>query len=135
MERKTAGLLGALAGLATLGGTGAQAATDATLKPEPLAVTSYADLLRPIPDATRLLQNHNVELQTQAAKTAGVLTADWNGNNGNGHHHNSYAPPPPRHHHHHNSYYQPPPPPHHHHHHHHQGGAVIVVPGIGVRIN
>ncbi|MDE2239399.1 MAG: hypothetical protein KGJ73_05650 [Rhodospirillales bacterium] len=128
MERKTAGLLGALAGLATLGGTAAQAATNVALTPEPLAVTSYADLLRPIPNAAAALRMHDAEMAQ--AKTPGAVKVDWNNNgdgNGNNHHH----------HHHHNSYYAPPPPPphHHHHHHHHQGGAVIVAPGVGVSIN
>ncbi|MDE2318114.1 MAG: hypothetical protein KGK02_00275 [Rhodospirillales bacterium] len=134
MERKTAGLLGALAGLATLGGTGAQAATDATLKPEPLAVTSYADLLRPIPDAAAALQIHNAELMARAANAPVAEQVDWNGNDHHHHHHHHhnsyYAPPPPVYY-----YPPPPPPPYYHHHHHHHSGAVIVVPGIGIQIN
>jgi hypothetical protein len=128
MERKTAGLLGALAGLATLGATSAQAATDAAAQPEPMAVTSYADLLRPIPNATAALRSHNAEMMDQAGKAPVAEQVDWPGNDHHHHHH----------HHHHNSYYYSPPPPPprwHHHHHHHHSGAVILVPGIGVRIN
>jgi hypothetical protein len=125
MERKTAGLLGALAGLATLGTTSAQAASNAAARPDPVAVASYADLLKPVPDAVAALQAHNAAME-QAAN-APVQQADWRGNP---HHHH--------HHHHHHAHYRPPPPPrwhHHHHHHHHHSGAVILAPGIGVRIN
>jgi len=105
MERKTAGLLGALAGVAALGGTAAQAASrDAVMPPEPLAVTSYSDLLRPIPNAAEVLKAHNAELMERANNApAGVEQVEWY-EDGYGHHHHHH------HYHHH----------HHHHHHHHR---------------
>ena len=79
MERKTAGLLGALAGVAALGGTSAQAASHvAAMPPEPLAVTSYSDLLRPIPNAVEALKAHNAELVERANNApAGVEQVEW----------------------------------------------------------
>ncbi len=79
MERKTAGLLGALAGVAALGGASAQAATHvAAPPPEPLAVTSYADLLRPIPNAVEALKASNAALVEQARNAPAKLEqADW----------------------------------------------------------
>ena len=126
MERKTAGLLGALAGLATMGATGAQAASQMT--PAPLPIASYADLLRPVPNAVELLRAHDAELLEQARNApARVQNVQYYGNDHNHHHH------------HHHEYYAPPPPPpeyyHHHHHHHHNGGAVIMLPGLGIQVN
>ena len=98
MERKTVGLLGALAGVA-LGGTSAQAASHgAVMPPEPLAVTSYSDLLRPVPNAVEALKAHNAELMERANNApAGVEQVDWY-EEGYDHHH---------HHHHHHEYYAP----------------------------
>ena len=81
MERKKAGLLGALAGVAALGGTAAQAAShDAVMPPEPVAVTSYSDLLRPIPNAVEALKVHNAELMERANNApAGVEQVQWYG--------------------------------------------------------
>ncbi|OYY03459.1 MAG: hypothetical protein B7Y73_06750 [Acidocella sp. 35-58-6] len=131
MEKKTAGLLGALAGLATLGS--AQAATNYEPNAaDALRVSSYAELLTPIPNAVALLKASDALLLKQAneRKAAGVQLAQdyYNQENDHHHHHN---------HHHHQEYLPPPPPPpyyphHHHHHHHHQQGAVIVIPGIGI---
>lgn len=135
MERKTAGLLGALAGVAALGAGSAQAASHAAvMPPAPLAVTSYSDLLRPVPNAVEALKAHNAELAEQASKEPVEQVQWYPEGDGYDHHHH-------HHHHHHHDYYAPPPPPpywyhhHHHHHHHHHSGAVILLPGIGVEIN
>jgi hypothetical protein len=102
MEKKVAGLLGAVAALGTL--NGAQAAP-APNPPDTLKVNSYADLLEPIPNALKVLQ----EIEAQAPVKPwedNVKVAQY-------YHH---------HHHHHHGYYR------HHHHHGYFGGRVIVVP-------
>ncbi len=124
MEKKTAGLLGALASFATMGS--AQAANNYEPNAvDALHVSSYAELLTPIPNAVALLKASDALLLKQAneRKAAGVQLAQYYNQQNDPHHH---------HHHHHQEYVPPPPPEHHHHHHHHQQGAVIVIPGIGV---
>jgi hypothetical protein len=101
MEKKIAGLLGAVAALGTL--AGAQAAVPSDV----LKANSYADLLEPIPNAARTLQ----ALEEQAPAKPGeanVQVAQFYY-----HHH---------HHHHHHGYW------HHHHHHGYWRGGVVVVP-------
>jgi hypothetical protein len=79
---------------------------------------TYADLLRPIPNALALL------MEEKPAPVNQVSYADDD--------QPYYPPPPPHHHHHHHHHHDhvrvlgipvplppPPPPPHHHHHHHH----------------
>jgi hypothetical protein len=117
MEKKVAGLLGAVAAL------GAFNATQASPAPAPnptdaLKANSYAELLEPIPNAAKILQA--LDEQAPAKSTEGdVKVAQWY------HHHH-------HHHHHHHGYYRYGPrvyvvPPrrwyhhHHHHHHHHHG--------------
>ncbi len=115
MEKKTAGLVGALAGLATIGA--AQAAPHpAPTAEQVMRVSSYAELLTPIPNAAELLRQAPVQAQP--------VQYDQDQGYDDHHHH---------HHHHHHHYY--PPPHHHHHHHHHHGGVTIVVPGVGVLHN
>ena len=119
MDRKTAGLLGAVAGLASMGAAPMGAARAATSPARnagtAVEAASYAELLKPIPDAARLLREDD-------AARARLQDAD-------GYVYFNYGPPPP-----------PPPPPyayqryyaapvygpyrpqyyeHHHHHHHH----------------
>jgi G3E family GTPase len=129
MEKTTAGLLGALAGLATIGTAQAAPVPPAH---EVMHAASYAELLKPIPNAAEILKASDAELLAHANSPARLQQAQY------------YNSPPPdyhhHHHHHHHHYYPPPPPPpyyhHHHHHHHHQGGVTIVVPGLGaVRTN
>jgi hypothetical protein len=118
MEKKTAGLLGAIAGLATIG------AAHAAVPPTPSAAdmmqaSSYGDLLTPIPNAAALMQSDDAA-RTQQPKPAGSLQlVDYYGPPPRAHHHHHH------HHHHHQAY-------HHHHHHHH--AAVIGIPGVGVVI-
>jgi len=122
MEKKTAGLVGALAGLASMG------AAHAAVQPaaQMLQVSAYSDLLKPIPNASEMLKLSNAELMQKAAQ-ARVVQAQYYEN----------GPPPPQdhhhHHHHHQAYYPPPPPPPvYHHHHHHHNSVTIAVPGVGV---
>lgn len=51
MDKKTAGLLGAVAGIATMA-----AVAPASAAPVLAPATSYADLLRPIPNANEVLR-------------------------------------------------------------------------------
>src|ERR1700722_3386647 len=107
MDKKIAGLLGAAAAVATVGG--AQASTATAHAPNDLLTSrSYADLLAPIPNATEALIADNARLEAKPSE--GVQLAQYYY-----HHH---------HHHHHHGYYR-----YYHHHHHH--GAYIGVPGVG----
>jgi hypothetical protein len=107
MDKKIAGLIGAVATLGTF--TTAEAASP----PAPadlLRANSYADLLEPIPNAMATLQA--IDNSAPAPKTENVQLAQFY------HHHH--------HHHHHHSFYRryprivvAPRYRHHHHHHHH----------------
>jgi hypothetical protein len=133
MEKKTAGLLGAVAGLAAMG-TAQAAIHPASMPSEVLQASSYADLLAPIPNALALLRADD------EARAQEPLADDLNGVQlVQGYYYNQ--PPPPqyygnpypynrpdyhspyyrRHHHHH----------HHHHHHNHHHSAFIGLPGLG----
>jgi hypothetical protein len=106
MDKKIAGLLGAVAALGTL--NVAQAAPAPTPAPaDVLQANSFADLLEPIPNATALLQAVDERGPAPAADD-NVQLAQF-------HHH---------HHHHHHSHWRRPvvvvvPHRHRHHHHHH----------------
>lgn len=106
MDKKIAGLLGAVGALASL--STAQAATPTDTN-EVLKAGTYADLLEPIPNAMAALK---------AVDEAGVAT--HNVQLAQAHHH---------HHHHHASHRDRrivvTPRRHHHHHHHHHHGIVI----------
>jgi hypothetical protein len=106
MEKKIAGLLGAVAALSTL--TTAQAAPASPLPTDPLQANSYADLLQPIPNAAEVLKV--VDERAPASEEANVQLARYHHHH---HHHHSHWRRGPvvvigRHRHH-----------HHHHHHHH----------------
>jgi len=123
MDRKTAGLLGAVVGLATMGS--AQAANVPAANPaEALHASSYADLLAPVQDAVALMQADDALRAQEPATPAGnVEDADYyNPGYGPAYHHHHH-----HHHHHHQAY-------NHHHHHHHHHSAYIGVPGVGVVI-
>jgi hypothetical protein len=107
MDKKIAGLLGAVAGIATMASAQAATGPTGTTSATP---TSYADLLAPIANPVKQLEADNAA----RAKAAEVQEAQY------------YPRPYYRHHHHHHVYYR------HHHHHHH--GVVIGVPGAGVVI-
>jgi hypothetical protein len=127
MDKTTAGLLGAVATLATMGV--AQAATEPAPNPtEFMQATSYADLLAPVQNAKALMNADDAMraergvLQDDVDRTPeNVRLAEWGDRDRDrgGYYYREH------HHHHHHAYY-------HHHHHHHQAG--VVVPGVGVVI-
>ena len=121
MDKKIAGLLGAVAAVATMGG--AQASTGSVPTPsDPLAAQSYADLLTPIPNATEALVADNARHDANSAdgvqlaqyyittittittvtSVTTIITTTTT------------------------IYYR-----YHHHHHHHHHGAFFGVPGVG----
>ena len=104
MDKKIVGLLGAVSAFAAL--DGAQAAT-APQANDVMHVTSYADLLQPIPNATKLLQASDAALAEQAVADgqAKIELAQYYGD-GYGYYH---------HHHHHHRFFRP-----FYHHHHHR---------------
>jgi hypothetical protein len=114
MDKKIAGLLGAVAALGTLG---AAQATPAPAPSDTLTASSYADLLEPIPNAAKILQALDEQAPTAAAQ-GNVELAGWYHHHHHHHHHHHrriiVVPAHPwwwyRHHRHHH---------HHHHHHHH----------------
>jgi len=108
MEKTIVGIVGAVAGLATVGG--AQAATPAVQELGSVpAAQSFAELLDPIPNALAALRAADAAAVTApASDETGVQVAQLY--IGVGHHH----------HHHHNRYFYR--------HHHHHRGVVIRVP-------
>ena len=131
MDRKTFGLLGAVAGLATTIGP-AQAAINPAPDASPaLQASSYADLLAPIPNAAALLKAEDAA-RAQAAETQ--LAQYYYPYYYSPYYYN-YSPYPyysypyyhHHHHHHHNFYYRR----RYHHHHHHHHAAFFAVPGAG----
>lgn len=122
MDKTTAGLLGAVATLATMGV--AQAATPPAPNPsEFMQIGSYTDLLAPVQNAKALLKADNAmqaergRYQDDVDRTPeNIQLADWNQRN--------YYRRGEEHHHHHAYYHH-----HHHHHHHHVEG---YIPGVGV---
>lgn len=129
MEKRTAGLLGAVAGLATMGVAHA-AVPAAPNAAEALQAHSYADLLTPVQNASALLKAQDAQPMQQSMPDPDMLLAQYYGPPG------EYGPPRYHHHHHHQAYhhhhhanyarnY------HHHHHHHHQQGTFVGIPGVG----
>jgi hypothetical protein len=90
MDKRIAGLFGAAAALATLGG--AHVASAHQLEAA-MTANSYDDLLQPISDPLPLLQLSDATLRDDAADTAKVELVD--------HHHHHHHRPRHRHHHHH----------------------------------
>jgi hypothetical protein len=106
MERKIAGLLGAMA---TLGAVNAAQAVPApsTTPSDTLRANSFAELLEPIPNAAALLKAVD-ESQPNPSAGANVQLAQYYHHHHHHHHHNFYR-----------RYYAPRYRHHHHHHHHH----------------
>lgn len=106
MDKKTAGLIGAIAGLATMGSVQAVAQPAAS---QP--VSSYSDLLAPISNATELLRADDAARLQQSSNrgeesTSGVVRAEWyyqDHHHHHHHHHHHY-----RHYHHHSAYFAAP---------------------------
>lgn len=126
MDKVTAGLVGVVAGLATMGCAHA-ATADPGHAADPMQASSYADLLAPVPNARDLLRASDATgAQTSAPD---IQLAYWNDRGGYG----EYGPGPYYHHHHH-QYYHPYARNYHHHHHHHyqrEYGNYVGVPGFG----
>ena len=119
MDKKIAGLLGAVAGLAAVGS--AHAAVPAASGA--LEASSYGDLLAPIPNAAALLEVDNAARAENAAAEMKMAQAYYYGT----YPYPSYYYYHHHHHHHHHQYrryYS-------HHHHHHHNSAYIGVPGVG----
>jgi hypothetical protein len=121
MDKKIAGLLGAVA---TLGTFGASEAAPAPAPTDVLRANSFADLLQPIPNASALLQAIDESAPVPSAE-GNVQVAQFYHHHHHHHHHHSqyrgyYDEPrvivvPPRyrrdryhhhHHHHHHSFYR-----------------------------
>lgn len=121
MDKKIAGLLGAVAALGTLGA--AQASPAPAPNPsDALKANSYADLLEPIPNAAKILRALDEQAPAKLDEH-NVQVAQWYHHHHHHHHHGYW-----HHHHHHGYWYGYGPrvyvvPPrrwyHHHHHHHH----------------
>ena len=114
MEKKLAGLLGAMGALTAL----APAQAAAPSFDEAMRAESYADLLRPIPNAAALLQE--ADALAAAEPRPEVMTVQYYHHH---HHHRFYRP----------RYYRPIlrvpgyyRPRYHHHHHHHHGFGLII---------
>jgi hypothetical protein len=131
MDKKTVGLIGAVAGLATIGS--AQAAITPAPDPAPaLQASSYADLLAPVADAAALLKADDATRWRAPAPAPGdVRDAQYYyyGPYYSPYYYypyNYYYPRPYyyHHHHHHHRYYRRP----YRHHHHH--AAVRGVSGV-----
>jgi hypothetical protein len=116
VDQKIVGIVGAVAGLASLDAT--QGAATAAPNPQGLSsAKSYAELLDPIPNALAVLRAADAAAasaaQTQTpGEVSGVELAQYYyHHHHHHHHHHRYF----RHHHHHNWWWRR----HHHHHHHH----------------
>ena len=111
MDKRIAGLLGAAAALATVGG--ANAATEVQGTPQNPA-SAYRELLNPVPNAVAALKADDARRDAEARNVKTAQVSVQFGHHHHHHHHHGYRPrviivPPHRHHH------------HHHHHHHHNG--------------
>jgi hypothetical protein len=107
MDKKIAGLLGAAAALATMGGANA---TEAAGNPGNPAA-NYRDLLNPVPNALAALKADDARRSNESAAGAKVAQVTI----GIGHHHHHHHVMVHHHHHHHVVVIRHP----HHHHHHH----------------
>ena len=116
MDKKLAGLLGAVAGVATLGGAHAAAPQNGPVSPLP-AATSYAELLQPIGNATELLAADDA-VRVQQSDSRVRVAED--------HHHHHHMKIIVKHHHHHHHHKKIIIKKSHHHHHHHS----MYVPGV-----
>ena len=112
MDKKIAGLLGAVAALSTLGAV--QAAPTPASTTDVLQANSYADLLQPIPNAAATLKA--ADENAQVASSEGQVQVAQMHHHHHHHHHRTIVIRRPHHHHHHNTIVIRR---HHHHHHHH----------------
>jgi hypothetical protein len=84
MDKKIAGLLGAVAAVSTM--TGAQVATQPASTSDALQASSYGDLLAPVPNAVAALNADNAA-RAQMPPVEGVKVARYHHH----HHHHSGA--------------------------------------------
>jgi hypothetical protein len=122
MDKKIAGLVGAISALAPMGATDPAAAKSVA---EVLNPTSYTQLLQPIPNAVALLKAADeaqaARARAEAERTSNAQVAQWFYPHHHHHHHNNYWRRRYRHHHHHhhhNNYWRR----YHHHHHNYYPG-------------
>ena len=88
MEKKVAGLLGAVAALGTLNSAQASPAP-APFPSDVLKANSYAELLEPIPNAAKVLRA--LDEQVPSKSTEGdVKVAQWYHHHHHHHHHHGY---------------------------------------------
>ncbi|AXK80542.1 hypothetical protein DW352_08450 [Pseudolabrys taiwanensis] len=126
MDKKIAGLLGAVAALSSLPSAQAAApAIEPTHTADAMQVSSYADLLTPVPNAVAVLKADDAARAQMSADEAqapdGVQVAQYYYHHHHHHHqifirryhHHHHHWRRWHHHHHHHRYYR------HHHHHHH----------------
>lgn len=121
MDKTVVGLMGAAA---VLGAGSAQAAAVHPLSlDDAMQAASYADLLKPIPNALELLAASDAAAEADVLPAGDVMQVQYYYHHHHHHHHNQFLrrllPPVvvlnDHHHHHHHRYYRR----HHHHHHHH----------------
>ena len=128
MDKTIAGLIGAVAGLATA--SGAQAEVNPPAPSEFLQAPSYADLLAPIANPVEMLKADNAARAQEIPQPAADFQVAQGYYPYYGYCPYNYSYPYyHHHHHHHNSYYRPYS--YHHHHHHHHNSAFIGIPGVG----
>ena len=107
MDKRIAGLLGAAAALATVGGANAATEVQGTAQNP---ATGYRELLNPVPNAVAALKADDARREAEARN---VKTAQLTVQMGHHHHHHGARIRVGHHHHHHHVRH------HHHHHHHH----------------
>lgn len=114
MDKTLAGLIGAVGAFAAVAPSQAAIPGAAQLDVA-MQASSYADLLKPIPNATTLLR---VSDAREAEQPARVMEVQYYHHHHHHHHHHRYYRPRYHHHHHHNRYY----------HHHHHAAVFIPLP-------
>jgi len=105
MDQKIAGLVGAIAGLASL--DAAQGAATAAPDPEQLSgAGSFAELLSPIPNALAMLRAQDATVRSIPNPDRADANSDVKlAQNHHHHHHHRYIKPKRRHHHHHHHHH------------------------------
>jgi hypothetical protein len=110
MDKKIAGLLGAAAALATVGGANAATEVQGTSQNP---ATAYRELLNPVPNAVAALKADDARREAEARNVKTAQISVQLGHHHHHHHHHGVRIRVGHHHHHHVR--------HHHHHHHHSG--------------
>lgn len=124
MDKITAGLLGAVAGLATMGSAQAVASVPAA-PANALHAAGYSDLLSPVPNALELLKASDAEPEAPArVQLAQYFYRGGDHHHHHHHHHQNYSRN--EHHHHHARRYSDRGNDHHHHHHHHNQWGLVI---------